>query len=107
MIFFSGVTLGIITAALQNATPPRMRGVAASLFTFSVQLIGYMIGPTVIALITDRVFEDPTMVGHSMQIVMSIASVTAGVMLFTVLRHYRAIVIEIGQVAGPAVAARK
>lgn len=91
-VFFScGFPLGIVAAATQNASPGRMRGVVASLYSFFAQLIGYMIGPTLIALCTDRVFGDPKMVGYSMQIVMSCASLGACLLMFSVLPHFRAL----------------
>jgi MFS family permease len=92
-VFFScGLPLGIIAAATQSVTPSRMRGVVAALYTFIAQLIGYMIGPTLIALCTDRVFGDPTMVGYSMQIVMGSASCAAILLLFSCLKYYRQLV---------------
>jgi MFS family permease len=87
--FIASFPTGIIAAATATATPSRMRGVVAGLYTFSAQLVGYGLGPTAIALVTDKVFGDPKMVGYSMQIVMSVASVIAILMFFPVLRHYR------------------
>lgn len=89
IMFFAGMPIGIVASALQQATPNRMQGVVASLYTFAAQLIGYGIGPTAVALFTDRIFMDPTMVGYSMQIVMCIASLIVVWMLFSVLPHYR------------------
>lgn len=90
--FFTCLPLGLMAFALQNATPSRMRGVAASLYTFSAQLLGYAVGPTVVALLTDRLFGDPKMVGYSLQIVTSAASLMAALMFFTILRPYRTLV---------------
>jgi MFS family permease len=88
-IFFNSFPIGLMAFTLQSATPSRIRGVAASFYTFSAQLIGYAIGPTLTALITDKVFGDPAMVGHSLQIVTSTASFVACLMFFTILRPYR------------------
>jgi MFS family permease len=89
ILFSSGVTLGIISAATQIATPGAMRGVVASLYSFVSQVIGYMIGPTLIALCTDKLFADPKMIGHSMQLVMAVASAISALLLFLVLNSYR------------------
>jgi MFS family permease len=89
VIFCCGFPVGLMAASTQMATPSRMRGVVASIYTLMAQLIGYMIGPTLVALLTDRVFGDPAMVGHSMQIVMSAAAVVASFCLFTAMTHYR------------------
>jgi MFS family permease len=101
MIFFCGFPTGIIAAATQHATPSRVQGVVASFYTFSAQLIGYGIGPTAIALVTDRVFHDPKMVGYSMEIVMSTASVVACLLLFSALKHYRKMMSEMSPTRSP------
>lgn len=94
MIFCCGFPTGVVAAATQHVTANRMQGIVASFYTFTAQLIGYGIGPTAIALVTDQIFHDPKMVGYSMEIVMSVASMLATVLLFTVLPHHRRIVGE-------------
>lgn len=89
LVFFYSLPVGIIAGAMQLATPRRMRGVVASLNSFFAQLIGFGIGPTAIALVTDKVFGDPRMVGHSLQIVCGIAAALATWLLVAVLPHYR------------------
>ncbi|SAL54753.1 major facilitator transporter [Caballeronia udeis] len=88
-IFFWSIPAANITVAMQLGTPNRMRGVVSSLFTFFAQLIGFGIGPTAIALITDRIFHDPKMVGASLGIVCSIASAVAVLLIFSALPQYR------------------
>ncbi len=88
-IFFFSLPTGVMAAAMQFGTPRRLRGVVASLYTFSAQFIGYGIGPTAIALVTDRVFGDPKMVGYSIGIVCCIASAIASWLMFSALPHYR------------------
>jgi len=88
VIFCCGFPVGLMAAATQLATPSRMRGVVASVYTFAAQFIGYMIGPTLVALLTDLFFGDVRMVGYSMQIVMSCASFVAGFCLFTARKHF-------------------
>jgi hypothetical protein len=51
-----------------------------------------LIGPSLIAVVTDHVFGDPKMVGYSLQIVTSTASVVAAALLFAVLPSYVTIV---------------
>jgi MFS family permease len=92
--FFSALPQGILAAAMQLGTPRRIRGVAASLHTFSAQLMGYGAGPTVIALVTDRVFGDPKMVGYSVGLVCFIASVVAASLMAFTLRPYRRLLDE-------------
>lgn len=88
-VFFFSLPTGIMAAAMQFGTPGRLRGVVASLYTFSAQFIGYGIGPTAIALVTDRGFGDPKMVGYSIGIVCCTASAIASWLMFSALPHYR------------------
>ncbi len=53
VIFFCGFPVAILASAIQIATPRGMRGVVAAFYSFSSQIIGYGIGPTAVALITD------------------------------------------------------
>lgn len=92
LYFFASFPTGVVAAATAAATPNRMRGVVASLYTFAAQLVGYGVGPTAIAMITDNVFRDPQMVGYSMQIAMSIAAAVGAFLFFTVLKPYRALI---------------
>lgn len=104
VIFWNGFPIGCIAGATQIVTPSRVRGVVASLYTFFAQLIGYGIGPTAVALVTDKVFGDPKLVGYSLQIVTCAASLVAALLFFTVLRPYRELLKE-GAVI-PAIAAK-
>lgn len=88
-IFSFSLPIGIMAAATQLCTPSRLRGSVASLYTFSSQLIGFGFGPTVIALVTDKVFGNPRMVGYSLGIVCCIASALAAWLVFSALPHYR------------------
>ena len=74
---------------MQVGAPSRMRGVVGGFYTFFGQLIGFGLGPTAIALVTDRVFGNPKMVGYSIAIVCSIASAIAAWLIFSALPHYR------------------
>ena len=88
IVFLTAVPLGAIIAAMQNATHSRMRGMAGSFQTFSAQAVGYMISPTITAMITDYGFKDPLMIGHSFQIVTCIATVVAVWLFATIYRPY-------------------
>jgi MFS family permease len=90
IVFLTAIPLGAIIAAMQNATHSRLRGMAGSLQTFSAQAVGYMISPTIIAMITDYVYGDPMMIGHSYQIVSCIAGVIAVYLFVTINRPYQA-----------------
>ncbi|WP_175817252.1 MFS transporter [Burkholderia diffusa] len=93
-IFSFSLPIGIIAAATQLSTPRRLRGTAASLHTFLAQSIGFGVGPTAIALLTDKVFGNPQMVGYSLGIVSCVASGVAAWLIFTALPHYRRMLLE-------------
>jgi MFS family permease len=92
LVFSFAVATPLLGFACQLATPPQMRGLASSLYTFSAQLLGYAIGPLLIALTTDYVFKNPLMVGHSIQIVCAAASALFGLLAVTTWKPYRAFV---------------
>ncbi|VBB16528.1 MFS transporter (pseudogene: C terminal fragment) [Burkholderia stabilis] len=85
---------GCMAAALQLVAPSRMRGTVGALYSFFAQLIGFGLGPTLIALFTDRVFGNPKMVGDSIGIVCTIAAALAAWLLFGSLPHYRRLLAE-------------
>ncbi|MBB5406333.1 MFS family permease [Paraburkholderia sp. HC6.4b] len=93
-VFFFSLPTGIMPTTIQLATPSRMRGTVGAFYTFSSQSIGFGLGPTSIALMTDKVFQDPKMVGSSIAIVCPIASVIACWLLFSSLKHYRRLLEE-------------
>ena len=59
-ISFAGLMapLGNISAALQERTPPRMRGMVAAFYLFVLNLLGITLGPLVIAITADALFID-------------------------------------------------
>lgn len=73
----------------QLFAPNQMRGRINGLYLmWSVTMSG-VVGPTLIALITDYVFRSSQLVGHSLGLVGSIAAIGAAGFLGTGLKHYR------------------
>ncbi|MBN3798577.1 MFS transporter [Burkholderia sp. Ac-20392] len=93
-VFFFTLPTACMAASLQLVAPSRMRGLVGALYSFFAQLIGFGLGPTLIALVTDRVFGNPKMVGQSIGIVCTIAAALAAWLLFTSLPHYRRLLAE-------------
>jgi MFS family permease len=87
--FFFSLPQAMSATALQLATPNRMRGIVASLYLFVLSVIGLGAAPTVVAVVTDRVFGDPSKVGLSLAVVCAISAAGAAVLLFSALPHYR------------------
>ena len=85
---------GIAPAALQPITPNRMRAQVSALYLLSVNLIGLGIGPTFVALMTDYLYKDPALVGHSLATVAAISAPMSAVILYTGLKYYRASLAE-------------
>jgi MFS family permease len=67
--FVGGWSAGPLNAALQTITPNQMRGQVTSLYLLTFNLIGFGVGPTMVALFTQYVFHSDAMVGHSMSAV--------------------------------------
>ena len=79
-MFFTSFPLATSAAALQLMAPNQMRAQVTSLFFLSLSLVGITGGSTLVALCTDYVFKEPTMVGYSMAI-MSASGAGLGAML--------------------------
>jgi MFS family permease len=69
---FSNTIIGVVAAALQILTPPRMRGLISSLFLAIAAFVGFAFGPSAIGFITSHIFHDDQMVGYSLAIVAAI-----------------------------------
>ncbi|NLR73181.1 MFS transporter [Novosphingobium sp. ERN07] len=63
-------------AALQIATPVKLRGKASSVYMVGVSIIGTILGPIVVATFTDKLFGDEAALGSSMAL---FAGLTTGV----------------------------
>lgn len=87
--FFFSLPQAMSATALQLATPNRMRGIVASLYLFVLSVIGLGAAPTVVAVVTDRVFGDPAKVGLSLAVVCASSAAGAAALLFSALPHYR------------------
>lgn len=87
--FFFSLPQAMGASALQTASPPLMRGVAAAIYVFLVATIGLGVAPTLVALLTDYVFRDPAMVGWSLGAVCTISSVVGAWLIRGAIPHYR------------------
>jgi MFS family permease len=80
--FFTSAPFGIAPAAIQQCTPPRLRGQASAVYLFVINLIGLGLGPTAVALTTDFLFHDDLKVGHSLLTVTAAAHAVSCVLLW-------------------------
>ena len=87
-------------AALMMIVPNQMRAQTTAVYYFVINVLGLTVGPLVVALVTDNVFADESMLRYSLAIVCAAAGVPALVLLFLNIRHYRASVIEADKWSG-------
>ncbi|HUI60802.1 MAG TPA: MFS transporter [Steroidobacteraceae bacterium] len=64
--FFAMLLPGPLNAALQIVTPNQIRGQVTALFLFVFNAVGFGIGPTWIAALTDYVFRQESMLRYSL-----------------------------------------
>ena len=80
----AAIPWGASAAAIQEMTPPSMRGQMSAIYLFLINIIGAA-GPTAVALLTDYVFRDEARVGMSLLVVtivgrlLSVATIAYGV----------------------------
>ena len=89
MFFFGSMPFGLAPAAIQQLMPNTMRGQASALYLFVVNLIGLGLGPTLVATLTQDVFQDKNAVHLSLLVAGVSAQVCAAVLLWRGLKHYR------------------
>ncbi len=86
--FFYSLPMAGASAALQIVTPNRMRGMASAVYVFVVSVIGLGAAPTIVALITDKVFRDEYMVGTSLAITSTVSAIIGLVLLNAARKAY-------------------
>ena len=89
MIFLAGAPFGVAPAAIQRMMPNAVRAQATALYLFVINLIGLGLGPTAVALVTDRVFRDKGAVDRSLLLVGLAADAAAVVLLWLGLGPYQ------------------
>jgi MFS family permease len=86
--FFCSMPFGVAPAAIQQLMPNAMRSQASALYLFVISLIGLGAGPTVVAALTSRIFDDQH-IGYSLLVVGVLSYVCGGLLLYLGLRPYR------------------
>jgi len=82
-LFFASFPLATSATAMQLASPPHMRAQVSAIFLLINSLIGLAVGTTLIAVITDYVFENDLSVGLSVSIVGGVSTLLAGIIIRT------------------------
>lgn len=81
--------VGVAVAGLQQLVPANLRGRASAVYLLVVNLLGLGLGPTAVALLTDRLFADPQALGLSLLIVCGGAQLLAALLLTAGIKPFR------------------
>ena len=86
--FFAMFVPGPMNAALQIITPNQMRGQVTALFLFVFNVVGFGIGPSFVAGLTDYVFRDEAMLRYSLALTGAVMGTASVVTIWTGLKGY-------------------
>ena len=89
-------------AAIIMMTPNRFRAMATALFFFTINIIGMIFGPLLVATLMDSVFKDPNSVGVAIGLVSIVGLILSLVILGFGFKHYKKRIIEIENLATTA-----
>jgi MFS family permease len=87
--FALSAPFGAATAAIQEIMPNQVRALASSIFLFILNLIGIGLGPTSVALITDKIFHDENAIRYSLVCLFLVAGTLNLVCTLFALKPYR------------------
>ncbi len=76
-------------AAVVAIAPATMRAQTTAFYYFTLNAIGFIAGPTAVALLTDYWFEDEAQLRHSLATVATLAGISGMALLFYNLRYFR------------------
>ena len=92
--FALSAPFGAVTAAIQEIMPNQVRALASSIFLFILNLIGIGLGPTSVALMTDKVFHDENAIRYSLVYLFLFAGTLNLVCTLFALKPYRVAIYE-------------
>jgi MFS family permease len=93
-IFGTNMAFACAASAVQRLFPAAMLGLAAGIYFFISNAVGIGIGPTLVAAITDYVYEDPNMIRYSLSMVGGGSRLLAFVLFVASFKHYRDLMIR-------------
>lgn len=82
ILFFACAAIGHAPSLIGQIAPNRLRGQIAAIFLFAMNVVGTGLGPFAVAVLTDRVFADPAMVGASIALTAAAGAAAGGLMLW-------------------------
>ena len=88
IIMAAGQT-ALAPVAMINITPNQIRGQVTAVYFFVISMTGYTLGPTSVALITDFVFKDESLITYSISIVSLVVGLIGTYAGFKSLNYFR------------------
>jgi MFS family permease len=88
-VFAGSMPYGAAAAAFQEITPNQMRAQVTAIYFLFLNLAGIGLGPTVVALLTDQVFQDDFAVKYSLVVLAAIGAPLSALLLWRGRRPYR------------------
>ncbi|MGZ6022194.1 MAG: spinster family MFS transporter [Rhizomicrobium sp.] len=86
--FIAAWVLGPQNAAIQTVTPNEMRGQITALFLFIFNVVGFGLGPMIVALFTDYVFGSEADLRYSLSLVAAVLGPLAALSIWSGLKAY-------------------
>lgn len=97
-LIFAGILIalqygyfGIAISALQIITPNEMRAQVSAILLFSTNILGLIVGPTIVALLTDFVFVGDEFLNYSLALTSAVVAPLAAFVLWRGLASYKAL----------------
>jgi MFS family permease len=90
-IFLGNTPYACAGAAIQLVTPNRARAQVTAVYITLTTLVGLVVGPTVVGLMTDFLFKNPQDIRYSLAIVVGLPAPIMFLLLMSARRPYRAL----------------
>ncbi len=87
-VFLSNTPYACAGTSIQLIIPNRARGQVTAIYITILTLIGLVVGPTVVGLMTDYVFQDPNQIRYSLAIVVGVPAPIMFLLLRSAFTHY-------------------
>jgi MFS family permease len=81
-------------AAVVAIAPPNMRAQIVAFYYFTLNFVGFFVGPTAVAMMTDYYFHDEAQLRYSLASVAATVAIIGTALLLYNLKHFRASVAE-------------
>jgi MFS family permease len=91
-ILFLTLPGGTAIQVVQEAVPNRLRGQASAIYYLVISVIGLTLGPLIVGLLTDYVYEDPRAIGSALAIVSIVVGPAAALLAWSTRRPFARLV---------------